>query len=183
MNMNLSFLAPVLIALLSMIPMQRYEVNSESTLQISGGSSMHDWSCDAVTTGTMVTDESGIPTGVELQVPVDEIECGKGIMNKKLRKALDSGDHPNVTFRLAESKSLSTDTLMASGTVTAAGKTKSIAAKVSVATQTDGKVKYSGSVDLLMTDFEISPPTAMLGAMKTHDEITISFALIMAPTN
>ncbi len=183
MNMTLSFLAPIIVAIISFMPMQRYQVGSESTMQISGGSSMHDWSCDVVTNGTMESGDSGLPTRVELLVPVEEIECGKGIMNRKLRKALDADKHPNITFVLDESKAREGDQLKAMGVITVAGKAMSISTVLDVTQLADGQLKYSGSVDMLMTYFGIKPPTAMLGVMKTKDAITISFELVMEATD
>lgn len=39
------------------------------------------------------------------------------------------------------------------------------------------ELTVTGSVDLLMTDFDISPPTALFGAVKTADEIVIEFKI------
>jgi hypothetical protein len=42
------------------------------------------------------------------------------------------------------------------------------------------RIQIKGSKKVKMTDFNISPPTAMLGTLKTGDEVTISFTLVMA---
>ena len=36
-------------------------------------------------------------------------------------------------------------------------------------------IRMSGSKDLLMTDYQIKPPTMMLGAIKTKNLITVKF--------
>ena len=40
---------------------------------------------------------------------------------------------------------------------------------------TQGKVQFTGSYTLKMTDFSVKPPTAMFGTIKTGDEITVKF--------
>jgi hypothetical protein len=41
-----------------------------------------------------------------------------------------------------------------------------------------------GTLDLLMTDFGIEPPTAMMGVLKTDPKVTIRFETLLsrAPT-
>ena len=43
--------------------------------------------------------------------------------------------------------------------------------------QPDGSIALTGSLSLLMTDFGVEPPTAMLGMMKTADQVTVKFEL------
>ena len=42
----------------------------------------------------------------------------------------------------------------------------------------DGSVQFIGSVTFNMTNFNIDPPTAVMGTIKTGDEITIKFQVI-----
>ncbi|MEQ8470353.1 MAG: YceI family protein [Marinoscillum sp.] len=44
------------------------------------------------------------------------------------------------------------------------------------------KISFTGSVSIKMTDFNISPPTAMFGTMKTGDEVTIEYKIIVEHT-
>ena len=41
------------------------------------------------------------------------------------------------------------------------------------------KISFTGSVSIKMTDFNISPPTAMFGTLKTGDEITIKYEIVI----
>ncbi|NNE36510.1 MAG: YceI family protein [Rhodothermales bacterium] len=179
-------LASFLLVFVSVLPIQRYNVADQSTMQISGGSSMHDWACDAAVTGTVdrQSDEPGVlPIAVAIRVDVEEIECGKRIMNKKLRKAFQSGRHPSVEFVMDDVSWSSDDVMTAEGTVTAAGVVRSVSVDVTEILDERGNLSYTGSVDMLMTDFGIKPPTAMLGAMKTHDEVTVSFEIFITPVS
>ena len=42
----------------------------------------------------------------------------------------------------------------------------------------DGTVTCTGSYTLKMTDYDVKPPTFMLGAMKTGDSITLNFTMV-----
>ena len=45
---------------------------------------------------------------------------------------------------------------------------------------TDSGFRFTGQHALKMTDFGISPPTAMLGALKTGDQVTVHFDATVA---
>jgi hypothetical protein len=56
-----------------------------------------------------------------------------------------------------------------------AGETRKISFKTVCKTTKTGDYQLKGNVPLKMTDFKIKPPTAMLGAMKTGDAVTVKF--------
>jgi len=43
----------------------------------------------------------------------------------------------------------------------------------------DGSIACSGSQQIKMTDYQIKPPSFMLGALKTGDALTINFSLTL----
>jgi len=48
-----------------------------------------------------------------------------------------------------------------------------------VASTRNGELWVTGSLDLLMTDFGIEPPTAMLGTIKTDAKVTVRFETVL----
>jgi hypothetical protein len=42
-------------------------------------------------------------------------------------------------------------------------------------------VKAEGELPLLMTDFGVKPPTALLGTLRTDNKITVKFSLLVGP--
>jgi hypothetical protein len=44
----------------------------------------------------------------------------------------------------------------------------------------DGTLVVKGQLPILMTDYGIKPPTAMLGMLKTDPKVTVSFETILA---
>jgi hypothetical protein len=44
----------------------------------------------------------------------------------------------------------------------------------------DGALVVKGQLPILMTDYGIKPPTAMLGMLKTDPKVTVSFETVLA---
>jgi polyisoprenoid-binding protein YceI len=63
---------------------------------------------------------------------------------------------------------------MAKGNLTIAGNQKSISFPVT-ATVTANGIVFKGTTSFKMTSFGVTPPKALLGTIKTGDEITIEF--------
>ena len=164
----------------------RYAFTSETQLFIDGTSSLHDWTCDIESsTGgftTLAANEStlsSIESGF-VSIDVDDIECGKGTMNKKLKKALTINDAESIDFALTAASVTSEDggalSFDLSGDLTIAGTTRPVAL-MATGSSTNGTIRLEGSYSLLQTDFGVDPPTALLGRLKTGDEVTIRFVV------
>ena len=159
---------------------QRFSVvPSSSSLMISGTSSLHDWEMEAEEmSGSAELSLSGEQVDVKqlsFSVPVSSLSSGKKAMDKNAFKALDMDNHPTIKYT-AESVSAGAGGLTANGYLELAGSRKplKVIAKPSVSGNT---VTFEGSVDLKMTDFGMDPPTALLGTLKTGDDIVIHFTV------
>jgi len=42
-------------------------------------------------------------------------------------------------------------------------------------------IRAEGALPLLMTDFGVKPPTALLGTLRTANKITVKFSLFVGP--
>ncbi|MBT8324059.1 MAG: YceI family protein, partial [Winogradskyella sp.] len=71
-------------------------------------------------------------------------------------------------------KDLNTYTISVNGTLTVTGVSKNVDLNLEVIIEGD-LIKINGKKDILMTDFEIDPPKALLGTIKTGNEITITY--------
>ncbi len=167
-----------------------YHVSENSRLWVEGTSTIHAWKCEVRTvTGTMELefdlDASRDIVGTQIVIPVTDLDCESGTMNKKMFKALGSETNPNILFEL-DAATISNDQdgtvnhVDADGWLMIAGQTRRIAlVGISVDRVSDG-LKFSGSVKILMSDFGIKPPTALLGTLKTGDQVEIHFNLIVS---
>jgi polyisoprenoid-binding protein YceI len=171
----------------------RVSVSPESKLWIEGTSNLHGWSCkaekldaaidlDAAAAAQLGSAPPKALKRVDVKVPVKSLKCGHGAMDDNLYKALNADASPDVSYILATFEAAPGDvkdtfTLHTIGTLAIAGKEKKVEMDVVATRLADGTVKASGMVPIKMTDFGISPPTAIFGRLKTGDEVKVNFEL------
>lgn len=163
----------------------------KSTMQIEGTSNVHDWTADVeemnfdISFNSSAVTSNSISNPVEalsLTIPVGNIESGKGGMNRKMHGALKKNDHPAIYFDLISSKVIESNSnssfqLDVTGTLTVAGVEKEISLPVEGIVQNDGSYNFTGSYKTNMKDFDVDPPSAMFGAVRSGEMVTISFDL------
>lgn len=160
-----------------------------SKITIAGTSSLHDWESDVTivrASGAIVVESNVLKSinSLYVEIPVTGIKSSKGsIMDDKTHTALKHKKFPNITYQLTTvngfSRSGNTYEIKASGNLTIAGSTKPVDMTVKGTVGSDGSIRFEGSKPLKMTDFGIAPPTALLGTLKTGDDITISFSVTL----
>ena len=154
----------------------------DANLEIAGTSNIHDWTSTAEKVkveGSYIlgADQFDIPT-LRVKIPVESIKSSKGrIMDNKTYDALQSEKHPEITFVLKDITDVKATSLKAVGTLTIAGKAKTVTLNVERRLDDKGVLTFTGKKALKMTDFGVDPPTALLGTLKTGDDVTVSFKL------
>ena len=174
----------------------RLAVGPDSKLWVEGGSNLHGWSCKASSMDAAIdVDEAFLksttvtPTllkKVTVKVPVRGLKCGHGGMDNNLYKALKADDTAEIsyilaTFDVVQSATADSFTVKTVGALTIAGTEKSVNMDVSAARLPDGGVKAEGELPILMTDFGVKPPTALLGTLRTDNKVTVRFSLLVGP--
>lgn len=165
---------------------QRSAFEPESKLWVEGTSTIHDWTMTAENfAGAVDAAAAEDVKSVTVTVPVAALNSDNGTMNRKAHDALKAKSHPNVTYELdtaaiEEAMENGTFTLNTSGKLTMAGVTKSVTFAVQGEQLADGGTRYTGSTNILMSDFDIKPPKAMLGTLKTGNEVVVHFDVIVA---
>jgi polyisoprenoid-binding protein YceI len=107
-------------------------------------------------------------------------------MDNNLYKALKADDAPEIsyilaTFDVVPGTEKDSFTVKAVGALTVAGTEKTVNMDVTAARLPDGGVRAEGALALLMTDFGVKPPTALLGTLRTDNKITVKFSLLVGP--
>jgi len=107
-------------------------------------------------------------------------------MDNNLYKALKADDAPEIsyilgTFDVVPGATTDSFAVKAVGALTVAGTEKTVNMDVTAARLPDGGIRAEGSVPLLMTDFGVKPPTALLGTLRTDNKITVKFSLLVGP--
>lgn len=193
---NIIFFSTVVFFFLSFNTLENYftdyQISEDFSIVIKGDSNVKKWesSVKSLTgTSSISFGEAGdfqIET-CELSIPVKSILSTKGkTMDKKTWKALKEEEYPNIEYKLTGvERMVRTDnafTAQAKGDLTIAGKSVTINMDIKGMQLENGRIEISGSKDLKMTDFGINPPTALLGTMKTKDEICIEFRVVLDQT-
>ena len=177
--------------------LDRLRLEPESRLWLEGTSSLHDGSCDASDIQVVIevrkreqdSRVASMPRGVILvavDVPVRGIRCEKAKMDRNLYRALSADGYPTIEYRLKDYTLVPTPskigetTLLVEGELTVAGTTRTVGLEVRVRDNGAGGLRITGSKELLMTDFGIDPPTAMLGILKTGEQVVVRFDLVMS---
>lgn len=153
-------------------------------LWISGTSNLHDWSCEAPDTQPRIEVEpagSGpglLPSAVDVTVPVATIRCGSDTMDGKLREALGAKSHPTIEFVLTSAQALGAggEKVLARGRLRIGGVTRTIGFVAHLSRQGDD-VEVKGDVPVEMPDYQVTPPTALFGALKTGKQVVVHFSL------
>jgi hypothetical protein len=173
----------------------KYEVSEETTMTISGTSTLHDWTSEVTEVkGFVEMDEgfakkSGKPGAdavkiVHIVVPVKSIISPRGAtMDKKTYAALKSTEHPEIVFLLKENQITNASAgafhVDAKGALSIAGVTKEVEFPVEGKLMTDGTLGFTGSYKLNMVEYDMEPPSAMFGQIETGEEVEIKFELVV----
>lgn len=170
------------------IPVRPHTLKSFK-MSIAGTSSLHKWESSvgvATVKSDIVINEGGLEAINNLYLEVDgkSIKSTKGsVMDKKTWEALKTDQYPKITYQLSKIESItpagSDYDIKALGNLTIAGVKQAISMTVKGKILSNGGLSIKGSKALKMTDFKIDPPTALMGTLKTGNDITISFDLVL----
>ena len=175
-----------LIALLFTVPAAAQTTftmdKSASSIVVKGTSSAHDWETTAEefsgVAALTVTD--GAIEGIEalsLEVIAGSVKGGKRIMDNKTKDALKAKDYPTIIFTLTSFDEATPTNVTVSGTLSLAGVTKTVVLTGDYEVGADGSIMVTGVQDINLPEYNIAPPTAMMGALKTGEDVQIEYTI------
>lgn len=160
--------------------LEKYKLD-DFEVTIIGTSTIHDWECignelsadiDFSTSNGYIKEINSL----KVSIPVKSLKSGKNLMNKKLYDALKANDFPEILFSIANPIAIEQNgSALVVGDLTIAGISRRIGIETMVFQEINGVAIFSGSKKIKMTDFDVVPPEALLGSIKTGDQITIKF--------
>ena len=174
--------ALILISLLTVsfaVQAQEYQSNqAESSMKISGTSTLHDWHIDVETFTAKANMTGETLENASFTAVVKSLKSGTSSMDDNTYEALKAKEYPNISFK-STSITGTEGKLSVKGNLTIAGSTKPVTIATTLEKWTENSVTVKGSYTFKMSEFGIDPPRAMLGTIRTGDEITIDFKLIL----
>lgn len=189
---------------------ERYDADlAASWVTVEGTSTLHGWHVEGHDLGGyVIVQENALaslwmisgplphalaPT-VRVEIFVASLKSGKRGMDEKMHEALKARAHPTITYRLESAKittrqdaqeddtggSLAIET---TGVLTVAGVERTVDIPMHVRRLSDHRLEISGEMSLRMTEFDIDPPRALLGTIRTGDAVRVHWTWVLARSN
>lgn len=168
-----------------------YTIKDKPSLSISGTSTLHDWdmsSSTATCNATFVLNAAAQITGVNainFSMPVADLKSKHTAMDNNAYKALNKDKNPNITFVLTPGTVSIANagggnyTLKCRGKLSIAGSTVDTDLTANCKVNADKTITVTGSKNISMKDYGVKPPSFMMGAVKTGNDIVLKFNLTM----
>jgi hypothetical protein len=123
----------------------------------------------------------GAVEAFDIAVAAATLSSPKEGLDRNMHKALKVTEHPDIVFRLRrlEPRQGAPGGVRGVGTLLVAGVEREVALDLTTERK-DASLIVRGQLPLLMTDYGIKPPTAMLGMLKTDPKITVTFEAVLA---
>ncbi len=163
--------------------------SSTVDLTVSGTSTLHDWDMKSVKancTATFTLNNAGQITdltALSFSTPTSALKSEHTAMDNNAYKALKTDKNPSISYTLTsavvtpgQGGAVSVKT---SGKLTIAGTTKDVEILALVKPNADNSLNVTGSRSISMKDFNMQPPSFMLGAVKTGNDVTLKFNLTL----
>ena len=176
-SLVIGFLAPV-------HAQETFLLADGSTIRVDGASNRSDWSVEATTFSGSFQVSEGVPLSGTMTIPVRDMKSGRSlIMDRLMHSAFEAEAHPDITFTLdSAAPGAEEGWWVMSGQLRMANGSQPVAVRLQQQGPAGRTIRYTGSHDLKMTDYGMTPPTAMFGSLHTQDEVTIHFDLLLAST-
>lgn len=159
--------------------------SKDNDMKLSGTSTFHNWSMNAQSfssQGQFVFQPGNQLVAIKslaFLLPVANLKSGESGLDNNAYKALNTDKYKNISYTLTSASISSAKgnkySVKTHGNLTIAGITKPVAMNISCTVNNDATITCTGSYKLNMTDYQVSPPTFMLGMMKTGNSITLDF--------
>jgi polyisoprenoid-binding protein YceI len=166
---------------------QSFEANKNgSSVVVKGTSNLHAWEMNVTDFQSgfqMNRDQSAVKniSNITFTTKTKDLKSESSIMDKKAHDAMKADKSPEIKFTGTSVSDLVSEgnkfNGTAKGNLTVAGETKEVTLPFRGVLNADRTIDIDASADLLMTSFKMSPPTAIMGTLKTGDKITVSVKL------
>lgn len=172
------------------------EVDPSSKVWLEGSANVINFECIAgkmesrgVIHGLDTTAVRGGHGQVELEVsfPIQQLNCGKSAINRDMKNTLNAEKHPYIVYKLDTNrliKSTQSGVFPLMEIETMGGLTISGIERIEQINITgqfigDWKFRVKGVHSIQMSDYNLTPPSPMMGLIKVHDELKVHFDVVL----
>jgi polyisoprenoid-binding protein YceI len=163
---------------------ESYILGDGSTIKVDGASNRSDWSVSATSVSGMFTLSEGAPVEGGFSIPVSDMKSGRSlIMDRLMHSTFDAAANPEIGFVMESAVPGDQEGWwQVGGQLSMAGATNAVSIMLEQQGAVGRTVRYTGSQDLDMTEYGMTPPKAMFGSLHTSADVTIYFDLLLAST-
>ena len=162
---------------------KNYTVN-KSTFEVAGTSTVHDWvmkSTEGTGTANLTVKDSKLAevNSLTITLMAESLKSSKASMDKVAYEALNTETNQTIEYVLRSAEKIDETTWTLTGIYTIAGVSKEYKTQVKVIAD-GGTFTLQGSNQITFGDFEMTPPKAALGVVKTGKDLTVIFNIILS---
>jgi len=167
---------------------QSHYTSSSVDLLVSGTSTLHDWTMKDVKADCSATIDLNAAgqlnalSALSFATPVTALKSEHSSMDNNAYKALKSDKAPQISYILSSAtiaQSSAGSTVACKGKLTIAGTARDEDIVAVCKTNADNTITVTGTKKISMQQYNIAPPTFMLGAVKTGNDIVLTFNLTL----
>jgi hypothetical protein len=158
-------------------------------IKVLGTSNLHNWSMEAKEVSCSAkfgfSPGNTLPqtlTALELSLAVHNLKSGESMMDSRAYTAMKADKFATITFSSSSSVIVPGQKgqfqIKSTGNLKIAGVEQPVTLVAACQVNADGLIVCNGSQQIKMTDYQIKPPSFMLGALKTGDALTINYSII-----
>ncbi|MEP6750481.1 MAG: YceI family protein [Bacteroidota bacterium] len=163
----------------------KYYAKDDLQIVISGTSTMHDWdmkTSKGESNATVTLNDAGQLSGLtalSFTVPAESLKSDHKSMDKNAYKALKTRDHTTISYTISSASIKPGGAILCQGKLSIAGTTLDSDLTATGLVNADKSISVKGSKKISMSAFNMTPPSFMLGTVKTGNDVTVHFNLTL----
>ncbi|HEX6224316.1 MAG TPA: YceI family protein [Chryseolinea sp.] len=170
----------------------RLAVHPSSTLAIHGKTNVNTYECSiSEYNGTDTLSlkakrgKGAVFTKGQVQLKASEFDCGMKLMTKDFGETIKADQYPFITidfisFERMPHYELSEEKFMGKLTISIADVKTPMDVRCGIVKGEDGFIHLRGSHKMKFSDFNLTAPSRMLGAVKVEERINVNFHLVLS---
>jgi hypothetical protein len=163
----------------------KYHAKDDLNIVVSGTSSLHDWdmkTSKGESNATIILNNDGQLTGLialNFTVPAEALKSDHKSMDNNAYKAMKTDKNVAISYTLSSATVKPDGSIKCQGKLSIAGTTLDAGLTASALVNADKTISVKGSKKISMKEFNMEPPTFMLGTIKTGNDVTVQFNLTL----
>ncbi|WP_162428683.1 YceI family protein [Pontibacter pudoricolor] len=171
----------------TLLAQDQYKLAGKPELKVKGTSTLHDWemtSVQALGKAEMILEGNTLKNvkSASVTMKTQSVKSGTDKMDDLAYESLKAAKFPDIVFTLTSFRVLDNNRALAVGNLTIAGTTKPVTFNVETGTKS-GLIQMAGEANIKFTEFGIKPPTALLGTVKTGNDLKLIFKVSFQQTS